>query len=266
MTIRLNALLALVLAAPALLASPLAAAVYTWTDEKGVVHMTDRKVEDPKKRVTEIPDARPSAPPGAGRAESIRAMVAAARANPQYADLVRIVREYKQNHSYSTKDYFVCIDMALELSNILKTRNFTPRVVAGSVDVETAGMEVSKMPQAFNHAWVVVEMASGANVAVETTGGYIVDDQIPKFEYYYQGLVFTDPRQAKETNALLRDINENCRQAKELIDSWNATQAGRPVDAGTLVTKGRVDAKIGECTGYRKRYEDLLSKQYRKLY
>lgn len=248
-----------------LAAGPSWAEVYTWKDEKGVVHMSDRKVEKPGTAVTEMTGLQ--APPATGgRQAVVQAMLATARNNPGYAELQKIVAEYKRTHSYSTLDYFVCIDMSLEMANILKTRNFIPKVVAGNPKVDTAGLAVDKAMQTYNHAWVVVELQPGVHVALETTGGYVVDEKAPNFDLYYQGLVFKDPRQAKETDALIHKINADCQKAREMVRDFESSYAGRPATPQALESKGMVEAKARECTASAKQYEALIKGQYRKLY
>jgi len=248
-----------------LAACPAKAEVYTWKDEKGVVHMSDRKVEKPGTAVTEMTGLQ--APPATGgRQAVVQAMLANARNNPGYAELQKIVAEYKRTHSYSTLDYFVCIDMSLEMSNILKTRNFVPKVVAGNPKVDTAGMSFDKARQTYNHAWVVVELQPGVHVALETTAGFVVDEKIPNFDLYYQGLVFKDSRQAKETDALIHRINADCQKAGEMARDFDASYAGKPATQHALEAKGMVEAKVRECTASAKQYEALIKGQYRKLY
>jgi hypothetical protein len=246
-------------------ASPLHAAVYTWTDEKGVVHMTDRKVEDPSKNVTEI--GNPSLPVGSGsRKEIILNVMAQARNDPKFAELHKIVDEYRRSHTYSMVDYFVCIDMALELFNILKTKQYSPKVMAGNVKTDVAGMDPAKRARTFDHAWVVVELSPGVHAALEGTGGFVVNEKTKNFEYYYQGLIFSNPRQAKETDVLMRKRNESCGKAVNIVEDWNANYAGRAADQRMVQTKGWVDAKVAECTEAQKQYEELVKKQYRTLY
>lgn len=245
-------------------ACPAMAQVYTWTDSKGVVHMTDRKVEKPGGTVTEMTGQ--TQPARGGRREMVQAMIVAARNHPGYPDLQKIADEYRRTHSYSTVDYFVCIDMSLEMANILKTRNYSPKVVAGDPKVDTAGLTPDKARKAYNHAWVVVELAQGVNVALETTGGFVVDEKVPNFEYYYQGLVFNDPRQAKETDGLIHRLNDNCKRANELVQNWNAAYAGRVMDQRALEVKGQMDAKMTECVTASQQYEALIKAQYRRLY
>jgi len=246
-------------------ASPLGAEVYTWTDEKGVVHMTDRKIEDPGKKVKEMTGMQ-GPPAQGGRKEMIQAMLANARNNPGYGELQKIAADYRRNHTYSMADYFVCIDMALEMANILKTRNFSPKVVAGTPKTDTAGLDPAKARVVYDHAWVAVELQPGTNVVIETTGGYVVDEKVPNFEYYYQGLVFRDPRQAKDTVSLIRSVQDNCKKAQELLRDWNATYVGRTVDQQALEAKGRAEAKLGECLASTNQYEELIKTQYRRLY
>jgi len=104
------------------------------------------------------------------------------------------------------------------------------------------------------------------NVALETTGGYVVDDKVPNFDLYYQGLVFKDPRQAKETDALIHRLNADCQKAGEMAREFDASYAGRPATQRALEAKGMVEAKVGECTASAKQYEALIKGQYRKLY
>lgn len=259
--------LAALLALSCSVGRPAFAAVYTWVDERGVVHMTDRKTPDQGLNVKTLEDApRPAVSESAGRKEAILAELTAARDMPGFVELKKIAEEYRRTHTYSKADYFVCVDMALEMENILTTRKFTSQVVAGNVTVDTAGMDPAKLMETFNHAWVVVTLAPNVHVAVETTGGFVVDADQPNFQYYYQGLVFTSARQAKETDDLIHAVNDDCAKAKEMIQDWNRNYVGRPVDVRIVETKGRVDAKVAECNTAQQRYQDLIKKQYHTLY
>lgn len=240
------------------------AAVYTWVDKNGVVHMTDRKDGAPAEGVKEIGQP-PDPPVEATRRGAILAKIGAARNNPRYADLVNLAAEYHRSHSYSMTDYFICVDMSLEMANILKTKGFKPTVMAGNPKVDTSSMEPEKMMTTFNHAWVLVDMGQGGMVAVETTGGFLVDDRVPGFENYYQGIAFDNPRQAKETDELIRGHNEDCKKAKEMIDNWNQRFAGKPVSGMALQTKGQVDAKVQDCTSATERYKELIQTKYRRF-
>lgn len=241
--------------------------MYTWVDERGVVHMTDRKVEDPNKKITEIGDAPgPPLSSSGGRKGAIQAMVAAARKNQRFAELQEIAAEYRRTHSYSMADYFVCVDMAMEMYNILKTKQFSTKIVVGTIKTDIAGMEPAKVTKTLNHAWVVVELEPGVRLAIETTGGFVVDEHAQNFENYYHGLVCADPRQVKDINTLISNLNDNCNKANSLIKDWNTNYAGRAADARSAGTKGKVDAKVSECTDYQKQYEEIVKKQYRTLY
>jgi len=251
----------------ALAAGPVRAEIYSWKDARGVVHMTDRKTGDAAQKGAVIGGTQGTDGPGRiDRKQAVTRMLAVARDNPRYGELQRLVAEYRSNHSYSDTDYFICVDMSLEMSNILKTKGFNPKVVAGNAKVDTAGIPAGKLREVFNHAWVVVELRSGVQVALEATGGYVVDERVPNFEYYYQGLVFESPRQAKETDALIRSTNENCKEAVTLVNEWNAKYVGRPVTPSASEVKGRVDAKMAECTESSAKYEELIKRQYRALY
>jgi hypothetical protein len=241
------------------------AEVYTWTDAKGVVHMSDRKEAAPGGNATEMTGVT-AKPSGGGRKEMVQAMLANARSDGRYAELQRLAAEYKSTHTYSMADYFVCVDMSLDMANILKTKNFSPKVVAGTPKSDTAGMSPEKAMTTYDHAWVVVELSPGVHVAVETTGGFVVDEKVPNFEYYYQGLVFKNPRQAKETDVLIRSVNDACSKAQELVLDWNRSWAGRVMDQRGLEAKGRMEAKMNECQGARQQYSELIKSQYKRLY
>jgi len=258
--------LAVALVFLALAALPALAQLYTWTDEKGVVHMTDRKDKVPAGKGTEIKTPSSSVPGESGRAAVVRSMLTKAKDNPRLMEIKNLAAEYHRNHTYSKTDYFVCVDMALEMANMLKTRQFNTKVVAGTFNVDIAGMSPEKMRNAMDHAWVVVELDPGVNIAVETTAGVVADENIKNFEYYYQGLVFKDSKQAKDTDILMRTFNEDCTKARELIQEWNARYEGRPATAQALEAKGRVEAKVNECTGAKDKYAALIKEQFRKLY
>ena len=250
-----------------LVCAPAAAAVYSWVDGRGVVHMTDRIAGDQGGTVTTMEKDLPRpVSAGDGRRQAVLAELAAARDLPRFIELKQIVEEYRRTHSYSQADYFVCLDMALEMHNILATRKFEAQVVAGNVGVDTAGMDPARLMEVFDHAWVVVTLAPGVRVAVEATGGFVVDAGQPGFDYYYQGLVFQSPRQARQTQDLIHAVTGNCARARELIQDWNRTYVGRQPDEAMAEARGRVDAKVAECDGAQGQYRELITKGYQALY
>ena len=258
---------AVLLALLAFLPSPLRAEIYYWKDAKGVVHMTDRKTGDAAQTATVIDSSKAQpAGPGVERKARISSMLDGVRKKPQMAVLQQIVADYRRNHSYSTADYFVCVDMALELSNILKTKGFSPTVVAGSIKADTAGVDPAALRGVFDHAWVVVALEGGAHLALEATGGFAVEEKVPNYEYYYQGLAFESPRQAKDTDVLIRTTNDTCKAAATLVEDWNAKYAGRQMSSAGSEVKGRMDAKVAECNGSAAKYEELIKRQYRTFY
>jgi hypothetical protein len=251
----------------AVAAAPCQAAVYVWKDEKGVVHMTDRKPENPAGNVEVIGPETNRKPAGQkNREEKVADMQKQAEANPRFAELALIAQEYHKSHTYSMADYFVCIDMALEMNNMLKTRGFDAKVVAGTTKADLAATPRDKFRMNMDHAWVVVELAPGLHVPIETTAGLVVTGRKPHSEYYYQGLVFESTKQAKDLVATIGSSNENCQQAKGLVDDFNANYAGRPGSPALLEAKGRADAKIKDCNDGHKKYDDLIAKNYRTFY
>ena len=113
----------------------------------------------------------------------------------QYDKNVAIVEEiakgYHDTHTYlgvqtgQSGDIFVCIDMAKDVWNMVKTRGINAVIEVGNVDHNVTTLAD------VNHAWVLAEVGPLQWLAIETTGGYVVPEAMnPR---YYTGMQFDTP-------------------------------------------------------------------------
>lgn len=257
-------------------AADVRAGIRFWKDAKGVVHMENDSTQDGffplEKAGATVAPGQSSPKMGmkadsyGGRERRVRTIISQVKAHPRFLELVTIAQAYRKDHTYSMDDYFVCLDMALELTNMFKTRGFTALVVAGTVKKDLAGLTPEEVIQANDHAWVVVQLEPRLYAAIEATAGVVVDERIPHFDYYFQGLVFENPKDAKGMNPLIENGREACKAAAAMTEIWNRTQAGRPVTMKGAEEKGRLDAKIAECKGFADKYQEIVKTRYRSLY
>ncbi len=175
-----------------------------------------------------------------------------------YDQLEKIVREYRLSHTYSTLDLFVCADMAIDVWNILKTKKINARIMAGRVDEDITRLPDLEYIGQINHAWVVAEPEAGMPLPLETTGGFVITPDKPKYALYLEGLDFGNPRSFKEFVDLRSRTFDTCRQVKELQDHYNEAFAGKPITKDSLAYKGRLDQKVQDCIGAVSQMNDLL--------
>ncbi|HXW98952.1 MAG TPA: response regulator [Methanomicrobiales archaeon] len=140
----------------------------------------------------------------------------------QYDKNVAIVEEiakgYHDTHTYlgvqtgQSSDIFVCIDMAKDVWNMVKTRGINAVIEVGNVDQNVTALDD------VNHAWVLAEVGPLQWLAIETTGGYVVPSAMnPR---YYTGVQFQNPADMKQylcgqtycwSNTCVNDQCQPCR-------------------------------------------------------
>jgi CheY-like chemotaxis protein len=106
-----------------------------------------------------------------------------------------IAQEYHSTHTYlgvqtgQSSDMYVCIDMAKDVWNMVKTRGINAVIEVGNVKTDITSINDA------DHAWVLAEAGPMQWLAVETTGGFVVTkDENPR---YYTGLQFETPADMK---------------------------------------------------------------------
>lgn len=126
--------------------------------------------------------------------------------------LKEIVASYHATHTYSLPDFYVCADMALDVWNMVRTRGIPAKIAVGNV-----GQAAAKVNE-YNHAWVVAEYSPGDWIAMETTGGYLVPNEVG----YYRGIFFETPKDFKTYLDLMKDYNSEVSRIAAIAKDYNA--------------------------------------------
>ena len=138
------------------------------------------EAEQARVRVAVLGPPIPTAPPGG--------------ASPQRAANIALLRglasDFHSKHTYSREDSFVCVDMACDVWDMVKTRGLDAKIMAGNVR-----KDISSLAEA-NHTWVMVEVSPGDWVAIEATGGRVVERA--ENSRYYRGRSFSTPKELKD--------------------------------------------------------------------
>jgi hypothetical protein len=172
--------------------------------------------------------------------------------------LQKIVRDYHATHTYSMDDLFVCVDMAIDVWNILKTKKINAKILAGRVDQDITHLNGLEHIGQINHAWVVAEPQPGVAVPLETTGGYVVTPDKPNYRLYFEGTDFNNPKAFKEFIELRGRAFDTCQQVQSMENHFNATFAGRPITQDSIAYKGRLDQKVQDCVGVLSQLQNVL--------
>jgi hypothetical protein len=142
-----------------------------------------------------------------------------------------IVKNYHDTHVYTTIDYFICSDMASDVWNMLLAKNITSVIVVGKVDVAITDILLS------DHAWVMATVATGQYLALETTGGYVVDKTVHPL--YYRGWSFNSPADLKSHDDMVKEYNIRVgfrnqlnTEANNAVEQYNKNAYTNPTDAG----------------------------------
>ena len=125
----------------------------------------------------------------------------------------KIVKYYHETHIYSTYDLFICSDMSAEVWNMLKAAGIRSVVAVGNTKTPITDILLC------NHAWVLAEVAPGQNLALETTGGFVVPEG--QNALYYRGWTFDSPADLKSHNDMIREYNVRVGIRNEINDAVN---------------------------------------------
>ncbi len=110
-------------------------------------------------------------------------------------------------------DYYVCIDMANDVWDMLKTQGINAKIMIGRVDYAPTKITDS------NHAWVLAEVAPDQWLALEATGGYSVSKSDNPL--YYQGYPFFDPKQTKTYVQLNQQLSDAQQKYNTAVTDYN---------------------------------------------
>jgi hypothetical protein len=170
--------------------------------------------------------------------------------------LYNILKDYHSKHTYErgNRDVFVCVDMANDVWNIVRTKGFNAKIQAGNLD-----KDIDSIADA-NHAWVLAEVSPGTWVALETTAGEIVyREDNPR---YYFGHTFADSGAVKEYQALAREYNTVLVKYNAAVDEYNRLlERYKNANSYTQASmENRLMEKKGEAESRKKDLREILQK------
>lgn len=131
----------------------------------------------------------------------------------------QILYDYRRAHTYvgtqagAAEDIFVCGDMACEVWDMVHTKGIEARIQVGNVE-----NDINSMAEA-NHAWVMAEVAPGKWLALETTGGFVVNRS--KNARYYSGHSFSNPKEFRDYQTLTHQYNDALQKQKDAVEDYN---------------------------------------------
>ncbi|NLI83251.1 MAG: tetratricopeptide repeat protein [Deltaproteobacteria bacterium] len=165
-----------------------------------------------------------------------------------YAKIMVTLADYRKKHTYSTEDFFVCADMVVDVWNILKTQGIRSRIAVGNVERDLRhGTTETEYIAGMNHAWLLAEVRPNEWIPLEATGGYIVDPASSGYSLYLSGITFENPKQFKAFSDLRISYFKTCREAKEVVGTYNNQFAGKTATQESLEYRGRALQKFEDC-------------------
>jgi hypothetical protein len=167
-----------------------------------------------------------------------------------YIAIRSMLYDYHMKHTYMKNNFYVCLDMAMDVWNILSTMGIRAKVMVGNAgkDISSDGT-MKDYIGGMNHAWVMAEVMPSLWIPLETTGGYIVEPSMRNYHFYNKGTAFDSPRQCKDFNSNRTAMFETINEIPPMLDNFNRNYAGKPITAETTEYVGRMKQKLDEVEG-----------------
>ncbi|PKN37208.1 MAG: hypothetical protein CVU62_11435 [Deltaproteobacteria bacterium HGW-Deltaproteobacteria-2] len=139
----------------------------------------------------------------------------------------RIAAGFHKTHTYTLEGDFVCLDMAIDVWNQLRTNGIEAKIMGGNIKENVTTWNYRQLARESNHAWVVAKLSPAEKVAIETTAGTVIKPGMANSSAYFKGIEFDTPGEIKRFDSLRKKANEVCLHASELIKDWNENFAGK---------------------------------------
>ena len=160
----------------------------------------------------------------------------------------QIATRFHKSHSYTLQGDFVCLDMAIDVWNQLKTHGIEAKIMGGNVKENIIAWNYRQLARESNHAWVVAKISPTEKVAVETTAGIVIKPGMENAAAYFRGIEFDDPGQIKRFDSLRKKAKEVCTEANQLIIDWNENVAGKQRRTEeTIARQSRMELRKQDC-------------------
>lgn len=167
---------------------------------------------------------------------------------PTYSRIHYILYSYHLQHTYVGNQFFVCVDMAMDVWDLLETAGIKARLMVGNVQTDIIQSDtVEKYIATMNHAWVLARVARSTWIPVETTGGFIPQPSGWNFELYNEGEMFKNPGEFKDFVQARTSMFKTCLQIAPLQATFNQSYAGKPVTGKGAEFTGRIMQKVSDC-------------------
>ena len=171
---------------------------------------------------------------------------------PQKPDKMQIVERiaamYHASHSYTMEGGFVCLDMAIDVWNQLKTYGIESKIMGGNIHENITAWNYRQLAMEGNHAWVIATISPDEKVAIETTEGKVIKQGTTETAPYFKGIAFDDPAQVKRFELLRKLANGNCQDALKLVNDWNENVAGKQLRPEEIIArKSRIEQRKQDC-------------------
>jgi len=170
----------------------------------------------------------------------------------QKPDQLKIVEQiaamYHVSHSYTMEGGFVCLDMAIDVWNQLRTRGIESKIMGGILTENITAWNYRQLAMEGNHAWVVAAVSPTEKVAIETTTGTVIKRGTSQTAPYFRGIAFDNPAEIKRFELLRKATYANCRATKEMINDWNENMTGkqlRPEDV--IARRSQIEQRKNDC-------------------
>ena len=165
----------------------------------------------------------------------------AAQPAPQTLNKMQIVEliaaSFHKTHTYTLQGDFVCLDMAIDVWNQLRTYGIEAKIMGGNINENITAWNYRQLVRESNHAWVVAKLSPTEKVAIETTAGVVIKPGMNNASAYFKGIEFDNPGEIKRFDSLRKKANDVCRDASELIKDWNENVAGKQQKSEETIKK-----------------------------
>ena len=173
----------------------------------------------------------------------------------------RIAAAFHKTHTYTLQGDFVCLDMAIDVWNQLRTYGIEATIMGGNINENITTWNYRQLARESNHAWVVAKLSPTEKVAIETTAGVIIKPGMNNASAYFKGIEFDNPGEIKRFDSLRKKANEVCRDANELIKDWNKNVAGKQLrPEEIIVKKSRIEQRKQDCESTQINLEEFKSR------
>lgn len=159
-----------------------------------------------------------------------------------------IAAAFHKTHTYTLAGDFVCLDMAIDVWNQLRTNGIEAKIMGGNIKENVTTWNYRQLARESNHAWVVAKLSPTEKVAIETTAGTVIKPGMENSSAYFKGIEFDTPGEIKRFDSLRKKANEVCRDASELIKDWNDNFVGKQRRPEEIIArKSQIEQRKQDC-------------------